>query len=163
MLFQGKNRLDWQKLIRYALIFQSQSLVQRLGYLLDFLNIKIPDEERNKLLSQVEKTYCYLGRPTKWGKGGKHNATWQVVSNIPQSELLAAISARSCPASFSCSKASHEQQHQQDYHNQSQPAARAIAPASAVRPGGQRTQKHQDQEHNQNSGNGNHLSSPLQQ
>ena len=47
---------------------------------------------------------------------------------------------------------------EQNYDNQSQPAARAIAPASAVRPGGQRAQKHQNQNHNQNGAK--HLSSP---
>ena len=91
MLWQAKSRLDWQKLINYALKFQSQSLIQRLGFLLDFLKIEIPGREREKLLVQVEKTYCYLGRPTKWGTGGKHNAIWQVVVNIPESELLAEI------------------------------------------------------------------------
>ncbi len=91
MLWQGKSRLDWQKLVGYALKFQSQSLIQRLGFLLDFLKIEIPKEEREMLLLQVEKTHCYLGRPGKWGKGGKHNSTWQVVANIPEPELFAEI------------------------------------------------------------------------
>jgi hypothetical protein len=54
---------------------------------------------------------------------------------------------------------SQEQQDDQDYDNQSEPAAREIAPASAVRPGGQRTQKEQNQNHNQNGAN--HFSSPF--
>jgi predicted transcriptional regulator of viral defense system len=91
MLWQGRSRLDWQKLIGYALKFQSQSLTQRLGFLLDFLKIEIPDKERQDLIDQVENTYCYLGRPGKWGKGGKHNSTWQIVDNIPEPELLAEI------------------------------------------------------------------------
>jgi predicted transcriptional regulator of viral defense system len=91
MLWQGRNRLDWQKLITYAKVFQSQSLIQRLGFLLDFLKIEIPSEERDKLLTQVSKTHCYLGRIGKWGKSGSHNPTWQVVVNISSTELLAEI------------------------------------------------------------------------
>ena len=34
----------------------------------------------------------------------------------------------------------HEHQDEQDHHDQSQPAARTIAPASTVRPRGKRTQ-----------------------
>jgi hypothetical protein len=56
---------------------------------------------------------------------------------------------------------SHEQQDEQDYYNQSEPAARVIAPASGVRPRGQRTQKHQNQQHEQYSAK--HLNSPSKQ
>jgi predicted transcriptional regulator of viral defense system len=91
MIFQGKASLDWPKLVDYALKFESQSLIQRLGFLLDFLNVEIPPEKQKQMLDQVKKNFCYLGRPRKWGLGGKHNSTWQVVANIPESELLAEI------------------------------------------------------------------------
>jgi len=91
MLWQGKNRLDWPKLVAYAIGFRSQSLVQRLGFLLDTLQIEIPGDERSRLIERVQKTTCYLGRPAKWGKGGPHHATWQVVANVPEREIRAEI------------------------------------------------------------------------
>lgn len=91
MLWQGKNKYNWQTLVDYALKFHSQSLVQRLGFLLDYLKIEIPIAERTRLLKNVDKNFCYLGRPDKWGKGGKHNATWQVIENIPESEIQAEV------------------------------------------------------------------------
>jgi predicted transcriptional regulator of viral defense system len=91
MLWQGKNKLDLQKLVDYSLKYDSQSLVQRLGFLLDYLKIEIPIAERARLLRNVNKNVCYLGRPGKWGKGGKHNATWQVIENIPETEIQAEI------------------------------------------------------------------------
>lgn len=91
MLWQGKNRLDWRKLVGYALKFRSQSMVQRLGFLLDYLKIEIPSEERSRLILYVNRNYCYLGRPRKWGQGGKYDATWQVVVNIPETEIQAEI------------------------------------------------------------------------
>jgi len=91
MLWLGKNRLNWDKLVDFAFRFKSQSMIQRLGFLLDFLEIEIPIGERQKLTSRVEKNSCYLGRPRKWGKGGKYSRFWQIVANIPESELLAEI------------------------------------------------------------------------
>jgi len=91
MISQGKSNLDWSKLVDYALKFKSQSLIQRLGFLLDFLKVEIPEEKRGLILAEVKKNFCYLGRPGKWGLGGSHNPTWQVVVNIPESELLAEI------------------------------------------------------------------------
>jgi predicted transcriptional regulator of viral defense system len=91
MIFQGKTSLDWPRLVDYALKFKSQSLVQRLGFLIDFLKIEIPQEMREHMLAEVKNNFCYLGRPRKWRLGGKHNPTWQVVVNISESELLAEI------------------------------------------------------------------------
>lgn len=91
MLWQGKNRFNWQKLVDYALKFHSQSLVQRLGFLLDYLKIEIPPEEMEHLLQGFDKNFCYLGRPGKWGKGGKQNVDWQVIENIPEKEIRAEI------------------------------------------------------------------------
>lgn len=91
MISQGKASLNWSKLVDYAIQFNSQSLIQRLGFLLDFLKVEIPQENRERLLAQVKRNFCYLGRPGKWGQGGKYNPTWQVVVNIPETELLAEI------------------------------------------------------------------------
>ncbi len=91
MISQGKAALSWTKLVDYATQFNSQSLIQRLGFLLDFLKVEIPQEKREQLLAHVWKNVCYLGRPGKWGQGGKHNPTWQIVVNIPEVELLAEI------------------------------------------------------------------------
>jgi predicted transcriptional regulator of viral defense system len=91
MLWQGKGRLDWKKLVDYAGQFQSQMLAARLGYLLDYLEIPLPGAERARLLAQVSKSFGYLGRPGKWGKGGRHHPEWQIVANIPEAELQAEI------------------------------------------------------------------------
>ena len=91
MLWQGKKRFDWQKLVDYGLKYQSQSLIQRLGFLLDELNIEIPSTDRERLLQHVDKNFCYLGRRGKWGTGGTQNATWQVIQNVPENEIQAEI------------------------------------------------------------------------
>lgn len=92
MLRLGKTRLDWHRLAAYAVRFQSRSLLQRLGYLVDLLNVGIEPGARETLLAAVSgKTKCYLGRTRRWNLGGEYDSTWRVVDNIPRRELLSEI------------------------------------------------------------------------
>jgi predicted transcriptional regulator of viral defense system len=94
MLTNGGGHLDWVKVAHYALRFRSQALSQRLGYLADTLDIAVPSAAREALWQQVGKGIAYLGQPTRWGRGGDFDPTWQVVDNIPRRELLAEIQVR---------------------------------------------------------------------
>ncbi len=89
MLWRGKCRLNWQRLAEYAVRFQSQALVQRLGYLVDTLGLSVDTQVRETLLAQVGKSTCYLRQPGRWQNGSEYNATWRIVDNIPRPELLA--------------------------------------------------------------------------
>lgn len=91
MLHRSQGRLDWDRLADHALRFRSQSLVQRLGYLVDLLGIDVAAPTRNRLLEGVGRNTCYLGRPSLWGKGGDYDASWRVVDNVPRRELLSEI------------------------------------------------------------------------
>jgi len=49
----------------------------------------------DKLLrTGIGKSTPYLGRPGKWGTGGKYDSTWRIVDNVPRHELLAEIEVR---------------------------------------------------------------------
>lgn len=91
MIWQGKDKFDWQKIVAYVLKYDSKSLMQRFGYLVDLLKIRIPAMERNTLLQNINHNKCYLGRPNKWGKGGNFDTTWQIVANIPDTEIFSEI------------------------------------------------------------------------
>ena len=85
---------DWDKLADYGLRVQSQSLVQPLGYLADFLQLPLGTSARDRLLASVGKSTPYLGRPGQWGTGGAYDATWRIVDNVPRQELLSEIEVR---------------------------------------------------------------------
>jgi predicted transcriptional regulator of viral defense system len=89
MLWRGRNRLNWEKLSLQAEPFGSKSLNQRLGYLLNTLNLEIPAPALNRLAAGGGRTTCYLGALSRWGKGGDFDPTWNVVDNIPRTVLLA--------------------------------------------------------------------------
>jgi predicted transcriptional regulator of viral defense system len=91
MLWRGKNSFQWDRLGEFALRFKSQSLIQRLGYLVELLAIPASESFQEKLLAKLANSTCYLGQPSRWGKGGEFNRTWKVVDNIPRQELMAEI------------------------------------------------------------------------
>jgi predicted transcriptional regulator of viral defense system len=91
MLRRGQSRLDWGRVAGYAVRFESQALLQRLGYLIDRLGLPAGGEVRDRLLAAVGKSTPYLGRPGTWGTGGDYDATWRIVDNVPRQELLAEI------------------------------------------------------------------------
>ena len=94
MLWHGQGRLSWPRLADYALRYRSQSLVQRLGYLADLLNLPIDADAREQLLGAIGKSTCYLGQPSRWQSGGQYQATWRVVDNVPRQELFGDIEVR---------------------------------------------------------------------
>jgi predicted transcriptional regulator of viral defense system len=94
MLLRGEGRLDWGKVTNYALRFESQTLVQRLGYLIDLLQLPVTAATRDQLLASVGKSTPYLGRRGKWGIGGDYDSTWRIIDNVPRQELLAETEVR---------------------------------------------------------------------
>ncbi|MBU0512223.1 MAG: hypothetical protein KKD28_08255 [Chloroflexi bacterium] len=91
MLWRRRGQFDWKRLADYALRVESQALVQRLGYLIDFLDIPLETTAQDRLLANIGKSTPYLGRTGQWGTGGNYDATWHIVDNVPRRELLAEI------------------------------------------------------------------------
>lgn len=91
MLQRGSGRLDWERVTGYALRFDTQTLVQRLGYLCARLSIPLSEAQRARLQEAIGKSTCYLGRPGQWGTGGDYDATWRIMDNIPPSAWQAEI------------------------------------------------------------------------
>ena len=91
MLWRGKNRLNWNQLVGYAVRFRSRSLIQRLGYLVDTLQLPVDASTRDLVVGTASGSICYLGRRSQWKTVGEYNSTWRVVDNIPRRVLLGDI------------------------------------------------------------------------
>lgn len=93
-----KRKIDCRKLVDYAIRMNSYSMVQRLGFLLDFLEKEgftaFPSEEKEDLLEHIGKTTIYLASVTKYRKGGDYNRDWNIVQNVPRDRLLSEIIIR---------------------------------------------------------------------
>jgi predicted transcriptional regulator of viral defense system len=88
ILRAARNQVSWEKVGDYALRMGSRSLVQRLGYLADVLQLPLSAATREKLHSAIQHGKTYLGPTTTWGAGGDYDATWQVVVNVLAEHLL---------------------------------------------------------------------------
>ena len=89
MLRRGRQRLDWARVTEYALRFNVQTLVQRLGYLCSRLDVSLTEAQHARLQDAIGKSTCYLGRPSQWGTGGDYDATWRIIDNLPASAWCA--------------------------------------------------------------------------
>jgi predicted transcriptional regulator of viral defense system len=93
-----KREINCKKLVDYATKMNSYSLVQRLGFLLDFLQkeeaIRFPKREKEALLKHKGKTTIYLASTKKYRTGGDFNKDWNIVQNVPRDQLLSEIIIR---------------------------------------------------------------------
>jgi len=74
----AKEELDFNKLEDYATKMKNQAIINRLGYILELLNI----ETRLK----AGKHYVFLDPLIK--KKISYNAKWKIIENIPKKDLL---------------------------------------------------------------------------
>jgi len=100
VLCNALKRRDFnhRRLVNYAERMHSHSLVQRLGFLIDFLQegsmVRFPDEDRELLLGLVGKATIYLAPTKTSGKGGEFSRDWKIIQNIGAERLLSEIVAR---------------------------------------------------------------------
>ncbi len=80
-----REKIDFTKLVDYALRLQVGAVIRRLGFLMELYEIKLP-QEINRLHSTLTATYQLLdpGLPA----GGKFLARWKLRLNITPDELL---------------------------------------------------------------------------
>lgn len=95
--WRGLARVDQNKLVDYALRMKSHALVQRLGFVVDFLSREglvkpLPSGLRNLLQDGVGRTPIYLD-PRK-PKTGSFYKEWRVVCNLSRDQLLSEIEVR---------------------------------------------------------------------
>jgi len=95
--WRGLPRVDEKKLVDYAVRMQSHALVQRLGFIVDFLVKEgladpLPKDFRSLLLRHVGRTAIYLD--SRKPKSGKFSKDWRIVNNVSRGQLLSEIEVR---------------------------------------------------------------------
>lgn len=86
-IYSTKEKLDYNKLLGYAIKFNSQAVVKRLGYLLELFEIEtVITEELQKL-----KTASYIVLDTELPKTGKRNSRWSIQQNLDTETIKSAM------------------------------------------------------------------------
>jgi len=97
ILWRGLPRIKEEKLVKYAIRMNSHALIQRMGFIIDYLaNEKLikplPQNLKDKLLKHVGKTAIYLD--SRKPKSGKLSKEWNIINNVPREQLLSEIEVR---------------------------------------------------------------------
>lgn len=86
-IYISKDRINYEKLLEYAKIFNSQAVLKRLGFLLETLDI---DSGITGDLHRV-KTASYVPLDTELPKRGKMLRRWSILQNLESSTIKSAI------------------------------------------------------------------------
>lgn len=86
---RAKGKIDFEKLVEYAFRFKTTSLLQRLGFLFDFLKIPIAPKLRGQLFLKIQNGQpITLGTPDRFGRKGRAWPEWKIIQNVPNDLLL---------------------------------------------------------------------------
>lgn len=88
MLATASRRLDWQKLVGYLEKIGSVSLAQRLGFLADTTEARMPDESRVRLKQMLRpSSRSFLGPLEKPNNAIGYNPEWQLLVHLSAEDL----------------------------------------------------------------------------
>jgi len=95
--WRGLPRVKKEKLVKYAIRMNSYTLIQRLGFIIDFLAKEelvkpLPRNLKDKMLRHVGKTAIYLN--SRKPKTGEFSREWRIINNVPRVQLLSEIEIR---------------------------------------------------------------------
>jgi predicted transcriptional regulator of viral defense system len=82
-LHAAQNKLDYNKLLKYCIQFDSQAVLKRLGYIHDLLNIQNP--------MQMIKTSSVVTLDTELPNEGKYSGIWSIKENLDAETIKGAI------------------------------------------------------------------------
>ena len=86
-VYASKDKIKWDKLLDYAVKFDSQAVVKRLGFLLEMLGI---GREITGDLQKI-KTSSYAVLDTELPKTGKRISRWNIQQNLETETIKSAI------------------------------------------------------------------------
>jgi len=86
-LYLSKDKIKFDKLLEYAIKFNSQAVIKRLGFLLEILEIENPIIDK----LQKMKTASYVLLDTELPKTGKMTSRWSIQQNLESETIKSAI------------------------------------------------------------------------
>lgn len=85
-LWNARKEISLNDVLKYSKLMKNNSIVKRLGYLVDLLKIETAEKEYSLMKSLVSKGYSPLD-PMSIRKG-VHNTKWNLLLNISEEHLL---------------------------------------------------------------------------
>lgn len=86
-IYKSKDKIDFTKLLDYAMRFNSQAVIKRLGFLLELMEIKNPISEKLQKL----RTNSFVALEPSYPKEGRTIFRWAIQQNIDTESILSPI------------------------------------------------------------------------
>lgn len=86
-IYISKDKIKFETLLDYAIKFDSQAVIKRLGFLLEILNIN------NEIIGELQKlkTASYVVLDTELPRKGKRINRWSIQQNLETETIKSAI------------------------------------------------------------------------
>lgn len=85
-LWNASKEISYEKLLKYALKIGNRSVLKRLGFLLELLEIAVLEDVTAEIRKKISKGFSALD-PTKTKKG-TYNTRWNLIMNVQNNMLL---------------------------------------------------------------------------
>ncbi|HTR30290.1 MAG TPA: type IV toxin-antitoxin system AbiEi family antitoxin [Puia sp.] len=86
-LYKSKDKIDYQRLYQYCEKFKAQSVIKRLGFLLDLLEIRNPISTS---LQKIKSNSFILLEPS-YEKKGRWVNKWHILQNMEATDITSSI------------------------------------------------------------------------
>jgi len=86
-LYLSQERINFNVLLDYAIRFNSQAVIKRLGFILELLKIQTPIINELQLI----KSKSYISLDTELPPSGKRRSRWNIQVNLDVETILSAI------------------------------------------------------------------------
>lgn len=81
---RAKEKISYEKIVDYAIHFETTTLIQRLGFMADFLKIPISRKHRKRLLNKAQQGQVIpLATSGRFAREGELFKEWNIIQNIP--------------------------------------------------------------------------------
>lgn len=85
-LWNAREEISFEKLIDYSIKMGNKTILKRLGFLVELLEIPVPDETIERIHSRISEGYSSLDPVEK--RGGNYDTRWNLLVNVPRDSLL---------------------------------------------------------------------------
>jgi len=86
-IYKSKTKIDYPKLLDYAIHFNSQAVIKRLGFLLELLELENPVIDKLQKL----RTNSFIALEPSYPKEGKTIFRWAIHLNIDNDSIFSPI------------------------------------------------------------------------
>lgn len=85
-LWNAREETSMENLVDYSLRIGNSAILKRLGFLLELMQIDVPEKLMEKIRNHLKKGYVLLDPLEK--KHGSYSTKWKLLANVPEDGIL---------------------------------------------------------------------------